>query len=214
MIASSLAILTALTSVGSVVYYKKSVSRNDQAVRVAQLIEAQMEKVRNRTWHELVNAETGIFPPGGVDGDANPISVWPAYTGPFTRYKCDALSVTLIKDSVTSVEDYSGLTGQVDVFFTPITLRTTATDSAGTLVSFDVNVYKVDTVIVLDESSRVRAGTGTDTWGATTYISEFNGRDDAEFSQRVLETLRQRRVDVSGGGGGAEDDDDLPPVGD
>ncbi|MBI1289630.1 hypothetical protein GC173_00105 [bacterium] len=188
MIAVALAVGITLTSIGSVIYYQKTVSKNDRVARLANLIEGQMEKVRNRTWFELVNPTNGLMPPGGSGS-----SVWPSHDGPFIRYKSDSLSVELIKDGTISSTNYTGLSGKVDIYYTPITWTHEATDRLGTTVRYDVNYYKIEVIVTLDESSRIRPGTGEDVWGAVTYLSELSGRDDPEFSQRVLEVLRQKQ---------------------
>lgn len=188
MVAVALSIGISLTSIGSVLFYQKTITKNDRVARLTNLIEGQMEKVRNRTWFELVNPTNGLMPPGGPGN-----STWPPKEGPFVRYACDALSVELVKDENMSATDYTGLSGRVDVFYTPITWAHEATDRTGTTVRYNVNYYKIEVVVTLDDTSRIRPGVGEDVWGAVTYISELGGRDDAEFSQRVLEVLRTKQ---------------------
>jgi type II secretory pathway pseudopilin PulG len=188
MIAVVLALGVTLTSIGSILYYQRTVTKNDRVAKLANLIEGQMEKVRNRTWFELVNPTNGLMPPGGSGN-----STWPSKDGPFNRYKADSLSVELIKDGSLSATDYTGLSGKAEVFYTPITWAHEATDRLGTIVRYNVNYYKVEVVVTLDDASRIRPGTDDDVWGAVTYLSELSGRDDPEFSQRVLEVLRQKQ---------------------
>lgn len=188
LIASTLALGISLTSIGSILYYQRTVTRNDRVAALANLLEGQMEKIKNRTWFELVNPTSGLMPPGGPGN-----STWPEPTGPFVRYQCAPLSVELVKDGAYSTEDFTGLSGQVDVFYTPVTITHEATTRDGTTVSFNVNYYKIEVVARLDPSSRIRPGTGEDVWGAVTYLSELGGRNDTEFSQRVLEVLRSKQ---------------------
>ena len=196
MVAVVLALGITLTSVGSIIYYQKTVSKNDRVARLTNLLEGQMEKVRNRTWFELVNSTNGLMPPGGPPeepGDPDS-STWPPPDGPFVRYECEALGVELVKDDLSlSAQDYTGLAGRVQVFYIPITYPHQATDRNGTVVGYDVNYYKIEVVVTLDPGSRIRPGDGDDVWGLVTYVSELSGRDDAEFSQRVLEVLRQKQ---------------------
>ncbi|CAN5303742.1 hypothetical protein BH09SUM1_BH09SUM1_11090 [soil metagenome] len=186
MIAATLAVGVIATSIGGIVFYQKTTLRNDRGGALANLMENQMERIRNRTWYQL-SSDTGLFPPGGPGS-----GIWPGPTDSFTRYKCDALSLDIVKDGIYNAQSYSGLGGNVEVYYTPVTLSHSATTSAGAAVFYDINYYKVEVIITLDDSSRIRAGSATDQWALVTYISELGGKNDADFSAKVLATLRDR----------------------
>lgn len=189
MIASGLAVGIIATSIGSILFYQKTTLKNDRGAALANLMENQMERIKNRSWYQLMNATNGIFPPGGP-GNAT----WPPRTGPFVRRKCTSLSVDLLKDGIYNADAYSGLGGKVEVFYTPVTLSHSATNTAGATVYYDINYYKVEVIITLDQASRVRPGpvSSPDQWALVTYMSELTGRNDADFSNQVLGTLRSK----------------------
>lgn len=191
MVASSIALMVIMTAFGSVVYYQKTVFKNDRVSKLSNLLESQMEVINNQTWYSLVNPTTGYFPPGGMTGSTRN-STWPARTGPFVRYECKDLALDLVKDAKLNSQ-YTGLGGKVQVFYTPFIFSHSATNKEGLTVYYDVRYYKVELVVTLDNNSRIRNGTGPDVWNCVTYLSELGGRSDAEFSQRILETLRARQ---------------------
>ena len=191
MIASTIALLVVVTAMLAVMFYQKTVLKNDRVTKLANLMESQMELVNNQTWYSLVNGTNGYFPPGGMSGTTR-ITTWPARTGPFKRYECKELALDLVKDAKLNA-NYTGLGGTVQVFYTPIVYSHTAQNKAGITVYYDIRYYKVEVVVTLASNSRIRPGTAPDVWSSVTYLSEMAGRNDAEFSQRVLETLRARQ---------------------
>lgn len=192
MIASTLGIIAILTATGSILYYQKTTVKNDRVAKLANLLEGQMEFIHNQTWYSLVNSVDGLFPPGGFDASGAPSAVWPAPGAPGQRYEATQLKITLVSDGTVN-QQYTGLSGTVQFYYTPYVETHSALNKTGTVVYFDVKYYKVDVVARLDPSSRIRPGTGEDVWEMVTYLSELGGRSNAEFSQRILEILRQRQ---------------------
>lgn len=192
MVASTIALIATVTSVGSIVYYQQTTVSNDKVTRLANLMESQMEMVHTQTWYNLINSETGLFPAGGFTNEGDLIVDWPAPGDTPVRYEARDLALELVADNILD-QQFTGLNGTVRVFYTPLTLTHNAVNKAGQTVYFDVRYYKVDVVITLDPTSRVRAGAGEDEWILVTYLSELGGRSNAEFSQRILETLRKRQ---------------------
>jgi hypothetical protein len=190
MIASTIALGITITAISSSTYFAVTTSKNDRAERLRNLMEGQLEKILSQTWYNLSDPTTGLFRPNGPSS-ANP--TWPPITGPFTRYKSNALSINLV-NGTTLTQDYTGLNGKVEVFYTPFTYQHRATNKAGTAVGYTVNYYKVELVISLDPGNRIRRGDPSqpDVWTAVTYISEITSRSDAEFSQKILQQLRER----------------------
>lgn len=190
MIASAIALGITVTAIGSSTYFAVTTAKNDRAERLRNLMEGQLEKILSQTWYNLSDPTTGILRPNGPTS-VNP--VWPAITGPFTRYKSNALSINLV-NGTTLTQDYTGLNGTVEVFYTPFTYRHRATNKAGTAVGYTVNYYKIELIISLSPGNRIRGGdpTQTDVWSAVTYVSEITNRSDAEFSQTILQQLRER----------------------
>ena len=196
MIASLLCATILLTTIGSAVFYRRTTHKNDRVAMLANLMESRMEHIKSFTWFALADPAAGIFPLDGVKGGA--AVAWPSHGGPFSRYRCNDLSYTLVKDGTIDGANFSGLGGRVEVFYTPITIRHDARSREGSLVHFDVNYYKVELVVTLDESSRVRPGEGEDRWLAVTYLSELTGSSAAAFSQAVNETLETKKVEATG----------------
>jgi hypothetical protein len=193
MVASALALGVIITAVGSVVYYQRVSLRNDRVARLANLMESQMERILSTPWGRLENATNGFFPPGGFDAAGKGVGVWPSPEDTPVRHEAPDLRVTLVKDSIINGE-YTGLSGTVQVFYTPYTIRHSAFTQGGTTTNFTVRYYKVELVVTLDEKSRVRSEGlgGADTWALVTYISELQGRNDIDFANRVLGDLRNR----------------------
>lgn len=191
IVASTIALLVITTAIGSVVFYQKTVVKNDRAAKLANLMESQMELITNQTWYSLVNTTDGLFPPGGWSGTTR-LETWPSRTGPFQRYEARTMALDLVKDAKLNT-NYTGLGGKVEVFYTPFIISHRATNKEGLTVYFDVRYYKVELIVSLDQNSRVRPGTGPDVWSCITYVSELSGGNDSEFSVRVLDTLRSRQ---------------------
>lgn len=193
IIASTIGVLVTTTTFASVVYYQYTSARNDRVGEVAQLLDGQLETLRNQTWASLSSGTTGLLPPGGP-GNGN----FPSPTATtLTRYEAIALKRTFIADPSSVDPDYCGLAGVLQVFYTPFQRTHTATASSGATVGYNVEYYKVELVMTLDETNRIRPGTGPDRWVIMTYISELGGRSEGEFQQRVLDSLRARQFVVS-----------------
>ncbi len=183
MIASMIGVMVTTTTFASVVYYQYTSARNDRVAEVAQLLDGQLETIRNQTWASL-SAPTGLMPPGGPGN-----GTWPPVGGSAVRREATALARTFIADPTSVDQDYCGLAGTLRVFYTPFRRRHVVGS-----VGYDVEYYKVELVLTLDESNRIRPGTGPDVWTVMTYLSELGGRSEGEFQQRVLDSLRARQV--------------------
>jgi type II secretory pathway pseudopilin PulG len=188
MIASALSLTVTLTALGSVVYYQRTSAKNDRLTAVANLLESQLENVRNRTWSSLDASPSGIMPPGGGTNFN-----WPAPGATPVRYECVPLRRTLVADALFSSGD---LTGTVRTFYTPFSQIHVANNRDGSRVGYEIRYYKIEVEVVLDEICRISPGTGPETFQAVTYISEMQGRNTPEYNQRTIGLLRESRQRV------------------
>ncbi len=189
MVASMIGVMVTTTTFASVVYYQYTSARNDRVAEVAQLLDGQLETIRNQTWASL-SAPTGLMPPGGPGN-----GTWPAAgSTSLVRREATALSRTFIADPTSVDQDFCGIAGTLQVFYTPFRRRHVVSNAAGASAGYDIEYYKVELVLTLDESNRIRPGTGPDQWTVMTYLSELGGRSEGEFQQRVLDSLRARQI--------------------
>lgn len=188
MIASALSLTVTLTAVGSVVYYQRTSSKNDRLTAVANILENQLENVRNRTWSSLDTSPSGIMPPSGGTN-----FTWPAPGADPERFECVPLRRTLVADSLFSTGD---LTGTVRTFYTPYSQIHVANNRDGSRVGYEIRYYKIDVQVELDEICRISPGTGSESFEAVTYISEMQGRNTPEYNQRTIGLLRESRQRV------------------
>lgn len=193
MVASMIGVLVTTTTFASVIYYQMTSARNDRVAEVAQLLDGQLETLRNQTWASLSDGNSGLFPPGGPG-----VGTWPASNATsLTRREATTLRRTFIADPTSVDPDYCGLAGTLRVFYTPFRRRHVATSVGGTSVAYDVEYYKVEVTMTLDQTNRIRPGTGPDEWSVITYLSELGGRSEGEFQQRVLDSLRARAIPLT-----------------
>lgn len=185
MFASALMVTAIMTAIGAVTFYSKATHKADRVARLANLLEGQMERVLSHTWSQMASS-TGIFPPGGPSSVGPARTAWPTVAGPFARYEAPSLRQTLVSGSTVG-SSFTGLAGTLQVYYTPFTFRHEAITDAG-VATRDVYYYKVEVVVLLDERSRIRPGSGPDEWAVVTYVSELSGRTATEFSQKIVGT--------------------------
>ncbi|MGF1572600.1 MAG: hypothetical protein ACFCU1_05965 [Sumerlaeia bacterium] len=192
LVASTISFIVTTSSIATVIYHQRVGAMNHRMSALTNLIESELETIRNQTWFTLVNPTDGWFTPdpNNVRGGnwPSPDDLSQANTGDRSLY----VSKTVISDSTTN-EDYTGIVGQVDIFYTPIVLTHDASTDSGQLVQFDIRYWKVEVIVTLTGSHRIRLNEEQDIWTAVTYISELMGRGDAEFSTRTLNKLRSRQ---------------------
>lgn len=191
MVASTIGAAVVISSVGSIIYYQRVTNKNERVVRLTNLMEGTMERIYNKTWYQLSDASTGIFPPGGPGN-----GTWPAVGGTLTRRECTAMKVTALADASGVKNVYTGINGKLQVFYTPYVVTHQAEARDGATLGYDVHYYKVEVIVTLDDSSRIRPGTDPDVWTMVSYVSELGGRSDAEFAQSVLQSLRDRQYPI------------------
>lgn len=194
LVASAIAFIVTLSSIATMIYHQRVSAMNHRMASLTNLMESQLEVIRNQTWYTLVNDTDGWFnpDPNGVRGGA-----WPPSNdleddtdgGDRTLYS----STTVISDGVSTTPDYTGIVGLVDIWYTPITLTHQATTDSGQLVEYDIRYWKVEVIVTLEGSHRIRLREEQDVWSSVTYISELMGRGDSEFSTRTLNKLRNRQ---------------------
>lgn len=192
LIASAISFVITISSIAGVIYHQRVAAMNQRMASLTNLMESQLENIRNQTWYTLVNPTDGWFnpDPSNLRGGQ-----WPAPddldaedSGDRTLYT----STTVISDGVTG-GSYTGIVGQVDIWYTPIVIRHVASTDSGQSVTYDIRYWKVEVIVTLTGPYRIRLREDNDVWSAVTYISELMGRGDAEFSTRTLNKLRSRQ---------------------
>ncbi|MEQ8820109.1 MAG: type II secretion system protein [Sumerlaeia bacterium] len=194
LIAVSIVAIVVISAIFSVIFYQRASTRNDRLAQVSRFMEARMEDIRNRSWFDLIevmdpdpnNERSGDFPAPGADPE---------------RYEATALRFEFLPgqdllDGDTDRAGYSGMLGRSRVFYTPLQTTHTATNPEGRTLAYDVRYYKVEVVVELDEGNRARLSidgpNGLDTYALITYISELNGRGQAQYLQRTIGALEAR----------------------
>lgn len=204
MVAMAISAIVSISAIASVIYYQRVSNMNHRLATVANLIESQMEEIKNQTWFSI--NQDDWFDPDPNDERAG---AWPA-PGDFSD-RALAKQIELVSDAPPAdlIEDYrdsfyknfTGLTARLEVFYTPFTITHEAEGVGGATLEYDVRYYKVEVAVTLDGAQRIRFREDMDpvepgmqdVWTAVTYISELSARGDAEFSTRNLDRLRERR---------------------
>lgn len=191
LVASGIAALVIASSMASVMYYMKTTDRNVRVSSVTNLVEGEMEMLKNQTWYTLTNSTDGICR----------VTSWPAPGSigtPLTAY-----TRTVLMDAgatETETAGYTGINGTVNVRYLPFSLVHTATNAGGDALDYTVRYLKVEITVTVDNANRVRTGSVPDVWTAVTYFSELSGRGDFQsggdslFTVRTIDKLKERRV--------------------
>ena len=201
LVATAISAIVTISSIGTIIYHQRVAAMNQRLAALTNLMESQLETIRNQTWFTLVNDTNGWFNP---DPNGTRSGAWPEpddlTSDEDSEDRTLYSSVDVISDGTTTTPDYTGIVGNVEIWYTPLVLRHMATTDSGQQVAYNVRYWKVEVIVSLTGSNRIRLQNDPDVWTAITYISELMGRGDAEFSSRTLGRLRARQQVISGGG--------------
>lgn len=212
LIASAISAIVTISAITSVIYYQRVAAMNHRLAMVSNLIESEMENIKNQTWYTLGNPDDGFFDPDPFN-TRNPPGGWPVpgevpERALFKRFQtvADIPPAGLADEYVGGIhETFTGIAGEVAIFYSPIVVTHTARGENNVGLEYDVRYWKVEVVVTLEGSQRIRRQVDMDPvrpgeqdiWTAVTYISELSGRGDAEFTIRNLQKLRERQRIVS-----------------
>jgi type II secretory pathway pseudopilin PulG len=202
LVATAISAIVTISSIGTIIYHQRVAAMNQRLAALTNLMESQLETIRNQTWFTLVNDTNGWFNP---DPNGTRSGAWPEpddlTSDDDSEDRTLYSSVDVISDGTTTTPDYTGIVGNVEIWYTPLVLRHLASTDNGQQVAYNVRYWKVEVIVSLTDSNRIRLQNNPDVWTVVTYISELMGRGDAEFSSRTLGRLRARQQIISGGGG-------------